>query len=84
LPTWYPAYKDTQAYGQGLSITPLQLVNAYASLANGGELPTPHVLQSYTLAGQTVTPTWKPIGQAVSQETSSRMIQLLVQQAIGG
>ena len=22
-PTWYPAYKDTQAYGQGLSITPL-------------------------------------------------------------
>ena len=42
------------------------------------------MLQSYTLAGQTVTPTWKPIHRAVSQETSSRMIQLLVSQAIGG
>ena len=83
-PVWVPAYKDTQAYGQGLSITPLQLINGYASLANGGELPTPHVLQSYTLAGQTVTPTWKPIHRAVSQETSSRMISLLVQQAVGG
>ena len=83
-PTWYPAYKDTQAYGQGLRITPLQLINAYASLANGGELPTPHVLQSYTLAGKTVTPTWNPIHRAVSEETSSRMSQLLIKQAIGG
>ncbi len=83
-PTWYPAYKDTQAYGQGLSITPLQLTNAYASLANGGELPTPHVLQSYVLAGKTVTPVWNPIHRAVSEETSSRMVQLLVSQAIGG
>ncbi len=83
-PIWVPSYKDTQAYGQGLSITPLQLVNGYASLANGGELPTPHVLQSYTLAGRTVTPTWKPIHRAVSEQTSSRIIQLLVQQAVGG
>jgi cell division protein FtsI/penicillin-binding protein 2 len=81
---WVPAYKDTQAYGQGLSITPLQLTNGYAALANGGMLPTPHLLASYTLAGKTVTPAWPPIQRAISSQTSERMRKLLVSQAIGG
>jgi cell division protein FtsI (penicillin-binding protein 3) len=83
-PVWVPAYKDTQAYGQAISITPLQLANAYAALANGGVLPQPHLLQSYTLGGKTVTPSYPPIHRAISQDTSSRIKDLLVQQAVGG
>ena len=83
-PPWAPIDKDTQAYGQGISVTPLQLANAYAALTNGGILPTPHVLQTYTLAGKTVTPAWNPIRRAVSQQTSDRMKALLVKQAVGG
>jgi cell division protein FtsI (penicillin-binding protein 3) len=30
--------------GQGLAVTPLQMATAYAALANGGWLPTPHVV----------------------------------------
>jgi cell division protein FtsI/penicillin-binding protein 2 len=82
--TWYPSYKLTQAYGQGMSVTPLQLVNAYAALANGGILPHPHVLQSYTMGGKTITQSWAPLHRAVSQDTSDRMKRLLVQQAVGG
>ncbi|MDB5077406.1 MAG: Peptidoglycan glycosyltransferase [Chloroflexi bacterium] len=83
-PIWVPIDKLTQAYGQGLSITPLQLVNAYAALANGGMLPHPHVLQSYTVAGKTTTPSWPALHRAVSQDTSDRMKQLLLQQAVHG
>lgn len=35
----------TMAFGQGISVTEIQLARAYASVANGGYLVTPHVLK---------------------------------------
>ena len=45
-----------EAIGQGfVAVTPLQLLNAYAAVANGGTLQTPHLLRSVTdAAGNTV------------------------------
>jgi len=38
-----------EAIGQGfVAVTPLQLLNAYAAVANGGTLQTPHLLKSVT------------------------------------
>jgi cell division protein FtsI (penicillin-binding protein 3) len=33
-------------FGQGESVTPIQMATAYAAIANGGYLPTPHIVQS--------------------------------------
>jgi penicillin-binding protein 2 len=41
---WYPADDIFTAVGQGgVSVTPLQLANAYAAFANGGTLYQPHI-----------------------------------------
>ncbi len=34
----------TASFGQGITVTPLQLVTAYGAMANGGELVTPRVV----------------------------------------
>ena len=36
------------AFGQGLSVTAVQLVAGYAAIANGGTLVTPHVIAGWT------------------------------------
>ena len=40
---------DTAAFGQGIAVTPMQMVRALATIANGGVTVTPHVASSVRL-----------------------------------
>jgi cell division protein FtsI (penicillin-binding protein 3) len=43
--SWAPIDLATHAFGQGIAVTPLQMVMAYAAVANGGFLMRPYVVQ---------------------------------------
>jgi cell division protein FtsI (penicillin-binding protein 3) len=69
----------TSAFGQGLSVTPIQLARLHATIANGGKLVTPHVVQGlYDSRGQAYwqlpLPTPK---QVFSTKTSEQVLKMM-------
>src|SRR5699024_6489846 len=62
----------TASFGQRFTVTPLQMITAFSSVINGGNLYQPYVVQSISDAGGAVIQNTEPtlIRQVVSQETS--------------
>lgn len=76
---WTESELATHAFGQGLSITPLQLANAYSVLANGGVLMQPYIVEEIRHDDGTVTKTEpREIRQVISEDTSAKMTAMLV------
>jgi stage V sporulation protein D (sporulation-specific penicillin-binding protein) len=66
------------AFGQGLSVTAVQLVAGYAAIANGGTQVTPHVIAGWTTPDGTYHPIDHPRGERLMrEETADTVLQLL-------
>jgi len=70
---WSPFYLATNAFGQGVSIPPIQLIRAMAVLANGGYLVHPHVLRGYYLDDTYYELEW-PRGHQVIRPKTARTV----------
>ena len=69
----------TASFGQRFTVTPLQMITAFSSVINGGNLYQPYVVQSISDASGAVIQNTEPtlIRQVVSQETSRRCRAIL-------
>jgi cell division protein FtsI/penicillin-binding protein 2 len=43
---WYDADLGTNAFGQGVSATPIQMAAAVSAIANDGKMMAPHIVRS--------------------------------------
>ncbi len=75
---WYEAELGTNSFGQGVAVTPIQMVMAISSVANQkGEMMMPHVMRSMVRDGFQYTPTPQIVGQPISAETARHLTELL-------
>jgi cell division protein FtsI (penicillin-binding protein 3) len=77
LAEWYPVDLGTISFGQGLSVTPLQLASAYAAIANGGALYRPYVVASRRDADGEHRTAPVAVRRVISEETSATLVTML-------
>ncbi|HEX6474015.1 MAG TPA: penicillin-binding protein 2 [Candidatus Limnocylindria bacterium] len=70
------------AFGQGLSVTAMQLVAGYAAIGNGGELVTPHVVAGWTTPDGTYHAAKPPTPQRVMREDTADTVLRLLTDAV--
>ena len=65
----------TTSFGQGISVTAIQLVSAFSSVINGGYLYTPKIAKSLISSNNETIYEFKPIlkRQVISNDTSEKM-----------
>ncbi len=77
---WYPVNLGTNAFGQGISMTPIQLITAISAVANDGKMMQPHVLKSIiTSDGKTIENPPQVIGTPISAKTARTETEMLAQ-----
>jgi cell division protein FtsI (penicillin-binding protein 3) len=76
---WSPVALDTISFGQGISVTAIQLATALSSIANGGLLMKPYVVERVTNEKGEVVQSFKPeaVRRVISVETAKRVTELL-------
>lgn len=74
-----PVELATNSFGQGIAVTPLQMITAVAAIANGGKLMQPQIVKAIVDSKGKVVKEFKPkiVRRVISKETSATMREIL-------
>ncbi len=77
--SWSRALLATASFGQGITVTPIQMASAFSALANGGQLLRPTIIDSIRRADSTVEKTpVRVLDQVITSEASETITAMLV------
>ena len=69
----------TASFGQGIAMTPIELVRALSAIANGGKLIRPHLVKKIIYHnGENYDAQDEAMGQIISPETSAKLINMMI------
>lgn len=83
--TWSDVQRATTSFGQGIVVTPLQVLNATSAMANKGKLMQPYVVDKVIdYSGKEDIRNSKEIGQVVSEDTAKKVTDMMVSVVVNG
>jgi cell division protein FtsI/penicillin-binding protein 2 len=79
--TWSNVDLYTSSFGQGIAVTGLQMVRAVAAIANGGALPTPHIVKEIRGDGWQEKSDISPPVKIISEKAAAEAAQMMLNAA---
>ena len=76
---WHLIDLATNSFGQGIEVTPLQMLRAISAVANDGKMVTPHILKAVVNNGHQYTIAPEVAGAPISAETAHTLSAILAQ-----
>lgn len=82
---WTDSEFANHAFGQGLTATPIQMITAYAALANKGVMMQPYIVESVNQKdGKVNTTQPKPLKRVVTEQTANTITAMLTNNVENG
>ena len=72
-PMWEESFLATNAYGQSLAVTPIQMITALSALANDGKMMQPYLVQEMRGENSVYVTKPKVLSQPISKETAQQV-----------
>jgi cell division protein FtsI/penicillin-binding protein 2 len=76
-PEWTESDLGTNSFGQGVSLTPIQLLTAVSAVANKGTMVQPHVVRQVVGPDGVYWPKSTILGKPISVETATLLTEML-------
>ena len=74
---WYSVDLGTNAFGQGVAVTPLQMLMAVSAIANEGRMVTPHMLYAMLRDGHQYNVPSQYAGSPITAESARTLNEML-------
>ncbi|MBW6431779.1 hypothetical protein K0A96_01170 [Patescibacteria group bacterium] len=69
----------TMSFGQSITVTPIQMIASFATVANGGKLVQPHLVdEQITPDGKSIKTDKRPVAEIISQEATTKLKKMMI------
>jgi cell division protein FtsI/penicillin-binding protein 2 len=76
---WYQVDLGTNSFGQGVAVTPIQMMMAVSAVANDGKMVVPHMVKSIVTNGRQYNTPTQVAGTPISAQTARTLTEMLAQ-----
>ncbi len=76
---WIPLELGTNSFGQGIAVSPIQMLTAASAIANDGKMVAPHVVKAMVSNGIQTDTTIQTLGTPIRPETARTLSEMLAQ-----
>jgi cell division protein FtsI/penicillin-binding protein 2 len=80
--SWYPIDYATATFGQGIAVTPIQMIRAFSSIINGGNLMQPMLVSAIKSENGEVNKMKPHVDAKILDERTSDLMKLMLQSTV--